>query len=88
MRRESLFSVETELLSVLSMDSLSIVRIITGLLAVLGAFVIWDRVRHQPEGIPMYSLRGHKKLTKKNAYVGAVVLGFLGVFYLITGLLD
>jgi hypothetical protein len=60
--------------------------IIIGLAAFLGAFSAWDRARHQPEGVPMYSL-GHRELSKKDVYVGAVGILILGVLFFIGGLL-
>jgi len=54
--------------------------IIIGLLAFLGAFAVWDRAKHQPEHIPMYSMVGHRKLSKKDAYQGAIMCLLLGIF--------
>jgi len=67
--------------------SMYIPAIIIGLTAFLGAFSVWDRVKHQPEDVPMYSLFGHRKLSKKDVYVGAVMLLLLGVFFFVGGLL-
>jgi hypothetical protein len=60
--------------------------IIIGLLGFLGAFAVWDRAKHQPEAIPMYSLVGHRELSKKDAYLGAIMVLLLGIFFLIGGL--
>ena len=60
--------------------------IIIGLLNFLGAFAVWDRVKNQPEDIPMYSMWGNRKLSKKDAYLGAVMCLLLGIFFLVGGL--
>jgi hypothetical protein len=66
--------------------SMYIPAIIIGLAAFLGAFSVWDRAKHQPDDIPMYGW-GHRKLSKKDVYVGAVMLLLLGVFFFLGGLL-
>jgi len=61
--------------------------ILTGLLGFLGAFAAWDRARHQPDDVPMYSLVGHKKLSKREVYGAAVGALLMGIFFLVGGLL-
>jgi ABC-type phosphate transport system permease subunit len=60
--------------------------IIIGLFGFLGAIILWDSAKHQPEDISMYSMRGHRKLSKKGAYLGAIMCLLLGIFFLIGGL--
>jgi hypothetical protein len=67
--------------------SMYVPAIIIGIAAFLGAFGVWDRAKHQPEGVPIYSLLGHRELSKKDVCVGAVALLLLGVFFFIGGLL-
>jgi len=61
--------------------------IIIGLLGFLGAYSGWYRVKNQPEDIPMYSMVGHQRLSKKSVYLGVILLLLFSTFFLIGGLL-
>lgn len=60
--------------------------IIIGLAGFLRAFAVWNRAKNQPEDIPIYSIVGHRKLSKKDAYLGAIMCLLLGKFFLVGGL--
>ena len=63
-----------------------VVPILMGLACFLAALSLWTRAKIQPEDIPMFSLRGHRILSKKDVHVGAVLFLIMGIVFVITGL--
>jgi hypothetical protein len=51
----------------------------------LGALSLWIRAKTQPEDIPMYS-RAHRKLSKRDLHIAAIIFIILGIIYVIAGL--
>jgi hypothetical protein len=60
--------------------------VLVGLLGYLASLSLWIRARKQPEDVPMYSLYGHRRLSRKDVYVGAIVFPVLGTLFVMTGL--
>jgi len=63
-----------------------VIPILMGLACFLAAIGLWTRAKTQPEDIPMYSFRGHRILSKRDVYVGAVLCLVIGIVFVITGL--
>jgi len=66
---------------------MSVIPVLIGFACFLVAFDLWSRARKQPEDIPMYSLAGHRLLSRKDAYVGAFLSLIVGIVFVIVGLL-
>jgi len=66
---------------------MSVIPVLIGFALFLVAFDLWSRARKQPEDIPMYSLAGHRLLSRKDAYVGAFLSLIVGIVFVIVGLL-
>jgi len=60
--------------------------ILLGLMSFLAAFGLWDRARNQPEDIPMYSMFGHRDVSKKDVYNTAIMLLILGIILVVLSL--
>jgi len=57
-----------------------------GLMSFLAAFGLWDRARNQPEDIPMYSMFGHRDVSKKVVCNTASIPLILGIILVAVGL--
>ncbi len=67
--------------------TMSVIPILIGLACFLVAFDLWSRAKKQPEDIPMYSNAGHRILSKKDAYVGALLSLIMGIVFVLVGFL-
>jgi hypothetical protein len=71
---------------VLSGQPMQVIFVFVGLALFVGAFNLWMRAKTQPEDLPMYSWRGHRKLSKGDVRMGAIACLIIGLIEVIAGL--